>query len=113
MFEVQCPNCDKDIELEDGMYGLFECPHCNVDFLWERDEYSIGEQFKNAGLLFLITTSVVFVIVFVIMLFNGPDGAIEWTFYVLAILSPVLIPVALIPSCIYLLRNWIKMLKER
>ena len=110
MYEVQCPHCDKGIELEDGVYGLFVCPHCNEDFSWERDEYSIGDQFKNAGLLLLITTSVIIVIVFVIMLFNG---AIEWMFYVLAISSPVLIPVALIPSCIYLLRNWLKMLKER
>jgi len=113
VFEVQCPHCDKDIELEDGMYGLFVCPHCNEDFSWERNEYSIGNQFKNAGILFLISASVIFVIVFVIMLFDGPGEAIEWTFFVLAILSPILIPVALIPSCIYLLRNWIKMLKER
>jgi len=113
VYEVQCPHCDKGIELEDGVYGLFACPHCNEDFSWERDGYSIGEQFKNAGLLFLITTSVIFVIVFVIMLIYGPDGVIEWTFYVLAILSPVLIPVALVPSCIYLLRNKIKMLIQR
>ena len=35
MVELQCPHCDEDIELEDGVSGLFKCPHCNEDFYWK------------------------------------------------------------------------------
>ena len=35
MFEIQCPHCDKNVELEDGVFGLFDCPHCDEEFAWE------------------------------------------------------------------------------
>ena len=35
MVEIQCPNCDEDIELEDGDSAMFNCPHCNEDFYWK------------------------------------------------------------------------------
>ena len=35
MVELQCPHCHKDIELENGAYGLFDCPHCNQEFEYE------------------------------------------------------------------------------
>ena len=28
MVTIQCPHCEKDIELEDGLVGLFDCPYC-------------------------------------------------------------------------------------
>ena len=37
MVEIQCPNCDEDIELEDGDFGLFNCPHCDDEFSWDSD----------------------------------------------------------------------------
>lgn len=38
MVEIQCPHCEEDIELEDGVFGLFDCPHCDEEFSWEDDE---------------------------------------------------------------------------
>ncbi len=35
MVEVQCPHCYEDIELEDEVYGLFECPCCGEEFEFE------------------------------------------------------------------------------
>jgi len=26
MVEIQCPHCEEDVELEDGVFGLFDCP---------------------------------------------------------------------------------------
>ena len=37
MVEIQCPNCDEDIELEDGDFGLFNCPHCDDEFSWDSE----------------------------------------------------------------------------
>jgi predicted RNA-binding Zn-ribbon protein involved in translation (DUF1610 family) len=42
MVEIQCPHCEKDIELEDGLSGMFDCPYCNNEFVWEDNEN--GEQ---------------------------------------------------------------------
>tara|TARA_B110001452_G_scaffold267191_2_gene276150 strand:- start:1191 stop:1499 length:309 start_codon:yes stop_codon:yes gene_type:complete len=44
MVEIQCPNCEEDIELEDGVFGLFDCPNCDEEFIWKdndnRDDFS-------------------------------------------------------------------------
>lgn len=34
MVEIQCPHCDKNIELEDGLSGIFDCPYCHNEFIW-------------------------------------------------------------------------------
>jgi hypothetical protein len=34
---IQCPHCQKDIELEDGSFGLFNCPYCDEEFSWDSD----------------------------------------------------------------------------
>tara|TARA_B100001250_G_C19188921_1_gene524314 strand:+ start:128 stop:388 length:261 start_codon:yes stop_codon:yes gene_type:complete len=38
MVIIQCPNCEEDIELEDDVYGLFDCPLCDEEFIWEADD---------------------------------------------------------------------------
>ena len=37
MVEVQCPQCEEGVELDDGVVGLFNCPHCDYEFSWNRD----------------------------------------------------------------------------
>ncbi|HIF46678.1 MAG TPA: hypothetical protein EYQ73_07820 [Candidatus Poseidoniales archaeon] len=34
MVGIQCPHCEKAIELEDGAFGLFDCPYCDEEFSW-------------------------------------------------------------------------------
>jgi len=41
MVEIECPHCDEDIELDDDEFGLFECPYCENEFLWEQESNSI------------------------------------------------------------------------
>ena len=38
MVEIQCPHCDKNIELEDGLSGIFDCPYCHNEFIWGNDK---------------------------------------------------------------------------
>ncbi len=34
MVVIQCPHCSLEVELDDGVSGLFDCPHCGEDFQW-------------------------------------------------------------------------------
>ena len=47
MVEIQCPHCDKNVELEDGVFGLFDCPHCDEEFAWGADEDVSNEHTTN------------------------------------------------------------------
>ena len=38
MVEIQCPHCGKDIELEDGISGMFDCPYCHNEFIWGNEK---------------------------------------------------------------------------
>ena len=39
MVVIQCPHCSLEVELDDEVSGLFDCPHCGEDFQWgEIDE---------------------------------------------------------------------------
>ena len=35
--EIQCPHCKEEIELGEGVFGLFDCPRCNREFEFEDD----------------------------------------------------------------------------
>ena len=49
MVEIPCPHCYKGIELEDGVFGLFDCPHCDEEFTWENDfdDRSVSSKFMR------------------------------------------------------------------
>ena len=47
MVEIQCPHCDEDVELENGVFGLFDCPHCDEEFAWEDDGDVSNEHTTN------------------------------------------------------------------
>ena len=32
MLDISCPHCGEGLELEDGDYGTFDCPHCEGEF---------------------------------------------------------------------------------
>ena len=34
MVVIECPHCDEDLEMDDGAYGLFECPYCGGEYEW-------------------------------------------------------------------------------
>jgi uncharacterized Zn-finger protein len=128
MVEIQCPHCDEDIELEDGSYGLFDCPYCGGEFEWDNhygdlvdnsDPFgreALVHQLKIAGKIVPITVISMAVLMFLSLLFagfptrriNSLEESIGWTFYIAIIAAPVWIPVSFIPSSIYLIRYWYK-----
>lgn len=108
MVEIQCPHCEDEIELEDGVFGLFDCPYCNQEFEWEDDESLLSNPITIFVKIFLLSTSFIIFSVFVVFFFLGGGDGIVLTPYFLLILSPVLIPLALLPSCIYLFRHRIQ-----
>lgn len=44
MVEIQCPSCEAGIELEDGVFGLFDCPVCGEEFSWDDDDEKFDEE---------------------------------------------------------------------
>ena len=88
MVEIQCPHCGKNIELEDGLSGMFDCPYCHNEFIWENKK--ITKQISNpninhhepmplgfkivfgmiAGLIILV----IFGYLFLLMVFSGMSG---------------------------------------
>lgn len=53
MVEIQCPHCEKDIELEDDSFGLFDCPYCDEEIEYESssDNGEISRMAKVKSLL--------------------------------------------------------------
>ena len=126
MVEIQCPHCDENIELEDGSYGLFDCPFCGDEFEWENhngdlvdnsDPFSkeaLVHQLKIAGVIVPLTVILMAVLLFIyILLLNFPEinplkESFGWTVYVAIFAAPVWIPVSFVPSGIYLIIYWSK-----
>ena len=49
MTEIQCPHCEQDVELEDGAFGWYDCPHCDVEFSYGgRDEVEPMEVMQDS-----------------------------------------------------------------
>ena len=53
MVVIQCPHCSLEVELDDGVSGLFDCPHCGEEFEWgeidEENDGSFTERKHNDG----------------------------------------------------------------
>ena len=50
MVVIQCPHCEQDIELEDGVSGLFDCPHCGNGFSFGDNELVAPNLFGRSQL---------------------------------------------------------------
>ena len=46
MVEIECPHCEKNIQLEDEDFGTFECPFCQGGFEWSQHSRD-DERFKQ------------------------------------------------------------------
>ena len=63
MVEIQCPHCDRDVELEDRVFGLFDCPHCKNEFEFEDESTNINISYKpKKGVTILLVFSFLFAI---------------------------------------------------
>lgn len=61
MVEVECPHCETNVALDDDEFGVFICPHCDIEFEWgnppsEREEIEIEvTSFSEVFFLWMIT----------------------------------------------------------
>ncbi|MBT7937553.1 MAG: hypothetical protein HN696_00120 [Euryarchaeota archaeon] len=81
MVEIQCPHCEKDVELEDRVVGLFDCPHCNNEFEFEDDSTTIGISYRpKIGVIILLVFSLLFAIGAGLAnsSINDPDTLVKW-----------------------------------
>jgi len=72
MVVIQCPHCSLSVELDDGVSGLFDCPHCGEDFQWgEIDEeidhkkptgsdWAMSRVPRYVGIVFVLGTVLLF-----------------------------------------------------
>lgn len=107
MKPAQCPSCEKDIEPEVNAFRCFECPRCREEFEIMGDGHDFMGHLKTAAGLFVISILVMAFGIFLLLLIDGPDEALAWTGYFLIVGSPFLVPIALIPSSIYLIKAWL------
>jgi hypothetical protein len=42
MVVIQCPHCSLEVELDNGVSGLFDCPHCGEEFEWREMDESVS-----------------------------------------------------------------------
>ena len=88
MVEIQCPHCEKNIELETGHSGMFDCPYCNNEFIWENEKKTKQRSNQHInhyepmplgfkivfGIIVGLILLVIFGYLFLLMLFDGVWG---------------------------------------
>jgi len=62
MVLIQCPHCGKNVELEDGSSGLFDCPYCKNEFEFEGEAKTITVTIEEKGkvAITLLLLSIIF-----------------------------------------------------
>ena len=99
MVEIQCPHCVESIELEDGIFGLFECPFCNEEFEWDPEiPRTDHDSFKPKDFLigFFAPASLSIIgILYSLIFING------WDSFIVFVFSLLIWPLLAVPFLIY------------
>tara|TARA_B110000467_G_C18334402_1_gene496175 strand:+ start:3169 stop:3558 length:390 start_codon:yes stop_codon:yes gene_type:complete len=74
MVTIQCPHCEKDIELEDGLIGLFDCPYCEQQFSWETPSHSFMSTWFDLWFGLLIPSLTIFPGLPILLVIFDPQG---------------------------------------
>ncbi|MDA8715514.1 hypothetical protein N9V58_00095 [Candidatus Poseidoniales archaeon] len=67
MVVIQCPHCRLEVELDDGVSGLFDCPHCGEEFEWEGMDEEIDPELSLDWVKWAFTAALVFILILVIL----------------------------------------------
>lgn len=67
MVVIQCPHCHLEVELDDGVSGLFDCPHCGEEFEWEGMDEEIDPELSLDWVKWAFTAVLVFILILVIL----------------------------------------------
>ena len=91
MVVIQCPHCEQDIELEDGVSGLFDCPHCGNGFSFGDNElvapnlFDRSQLFMSRGMKIGLAINAIGVITFMGFAIFEDGGGGSWGNYAAAV----------------------------
>ena len=86
---IECPHCEKDMELEDGLNGLFDCPHCEQQFSWGNAPQSFSTRWFDLWFGFLIPSLTIFPGVPIILFIFEPQGLEVLIYLIVGIISNI------------------------
>ena len=73
MVIIQCPHCGEDVELEDGVSGLFDCPYCDNEISFGDNEliaptlFRRSQLFMSMGMKIGLAIMAISVIIFIVL----------------------------------------------
>ena len=83
---IQCPHCGEDVELEDGISGLFDCPHCEQDFSYGDYDNALprfrrSQLFMSRGMKMGLAIMAIGVITYIGFAISADSGGEGWGDY--------------------------------
>ena len=86
MVVIQCPHCGEDVELEDGISGLFDCPHCEQDFSYGDYDNALprfrrSQLFMSRGMKIGLAIMAIGVITYIGFAISADSGGEGWGDY--------------------------------
>ena len=89
MVEIQCPHCEKEIELETDLSGLFDCPYCEQQFSWGNAPQSFTNRWFDLWFGFLIPSLTIFPGLPIILFIFEPQGLEILIYLIVGIISNI------------------------
>ena len=89
---AQCPHCEKDIELEIGVAGLFDCPYCEQEFTWGDTPIT---RWYDLWIGLLIPSLAIFPGLPIILVIFEPQGLEVLIYLIVGILTSILTTIIL------------------
>jgi hypothetical protein len=86
---IQCPHCEKDIELDAGSAGLFDCPYCEQQFSWGNVPQSHTTRWFDLWIGLLIPSLTIFPGVPIMLFIFEPQGLEVLIYLIVGIISNI------------------------
>ena len=92
---AQCPHCEKDIELEVGVAGLFDCPYCEQEFTWGDTSNTPTTRWFDLWIGLLIPSLAIFPGLPIILVIFEPQGLEVLIYLIVGIFTSILTTIIL------------------
>ena len=92
---VQCPHCEKDIELENGVAGQFDCPYCEQEFTWGNTPSAPSTRWFDLWIGLLIPSLTIYPGLPIILVIFEPQGLEVLIYLIVGIFTSILTTIIL------------------
>ena len=92
---AQCPHCEKDIELEIGVAGLFDCPYCEQEFTWGDTSNAPTTRWFDLWIGLLIPSLAIFPGLPITLVIFEPQGLEVLIYLIVGIFTSILTTITL------------------